>query len=151
MHITEFARQYVAANCPHNPMLMQKVYVTDVSASTLVWKQGEFLVEMYLMFPMAEVVKHSHPFENLAIHWSGKLLGRREAGIGRWLTDKDKGFIGNHLQAGEWHSFSVGDTGSVLYNVSKWDDPSQMDSATVKYIGEPLGPLHAEQLIGSVV
>lgn len=146
MSIREFAERYVKAGCPHNPDLMGQVFLTDVSTSTLVWSEGLFLVEMYLMHPLAVVVPHSHPFENLAVHWGGKLLGRREGSIGNWLTDKDRGRIGNPMKAGDWHAFQVGDTGAVFYNVSRWEDAAQMDSATRKYIGKPLGPTHQKTL-----
>lgn len=142
MSITEFSRNYVALGYPHNSALMNRVFVTDVSTSTLVWEQNNFLVEMYLMHPYAKVVKHTHPFENVSIHYSGKLLGSREGGIGRWLTDSDRGYISNILIPGNWHSFIVGDTGAIFYNVSTWNIPGEKTSATIRYIGEPLGPVH---------
>lgn len=146
MSITEFARRYASLNYPHDHALMRRVYFTDVSTSTLVWREDEFLVELYFMHPLAKVVAHSHPFENLAIHVGGRILGRRSDMIGRWLTDADRGQIGAPLRAGGEHAFDVGDAGAVFYNVSRWDDPAEQDSATVKYIGEPLGPLHASSI-----
>ena len=146
MSIREFAQQYIASGYPHNPQLMRRVYLTDVSTSVLVWDESEYLVEMYLMHPLAVVVPHSHSFENLSIHYSGKLLGQRANVIGNWLTDKDRGSFGKPLQPGDWHGFQVGDTGAVLYNVSRWEDVSLKDSATVRYLGEPLGPKHKESL-----
>lgn len=144
--IREFAAHYVSRNYPHNPALMRRVYLTDVSTSTLVWDEGEFLVEMYLMHPLAVVVPHSHPFENLAIHCAGKLLGRRKGVIGEWLSDRHRGYIGSPLPPGTWHAFDVGSTGAIFYNVSRWDDPAQKESATLRYLGEPLGPLHRQTL-----
>lgn len=146
MSIREFARRYVDLNFPHDPALMRKVYLTDVSTSVLVWEEGEFLVELYLMHPLAVVVPHSHPFENVAIHYAGKMLGRREGSVGQWLSHRHRGHIGNPLAPGEWHAFDVGDTGAIFYNVSRWDDPTQKDSATVRYLGDPLGPLHKQSL-----
>lgn len=142
MSIREFAKRYISLKFPQNPALMRKVYLTDVSTSVLVWEEGQFLVELYLMHPLAVIVPHSHPFENLAIHHSGKMLGRRAGIIGQWLTDKDHGHISNPLQPGDWHSFQVGDTGAVFYNVSRWENLAQRESATIRYTGEPLGPMH---------
>ena len=146
MSIREFARQYVAKDYPHNPQLMRRVYLTDVSTSVLVWDEGDYLVELYFMHPLVTIVPHSHPFENLAVHYSGKILGKREGVIGQWLTDKDRGSFGYSLKQGDWHAFQTGDTGAVLYNISRWDDVSMKDSATVRYLGEPLGPKHQESL-----
>lgn len=146
MSLREFAERYKRLNYPHNPELMRKVYFTDVSTSTLVWADGRFLVEHYLMHPLVEVVPHSHPFDSVTIHVNGKMLGRREGVIGQWLTGRDSGCIGGVLPANAWHAFTTGDTGAVVYVVSEWDDPAEMDSATIKYLGEPLGDLHRQTL-----
>lgn len=146
MSIREFAERYRRLNYPHNPQLMRRVYHTDVSTSVLVWMEDEYLVEYYLMHPLIEVVPHAHPFESTTIHIGGKMLGRREGVIGEWLTDRDKGHIGGIIPSGAWHAFITGDTGAIMYVVSRWDDPAEMDSATVKYIGAPLGPMHAKSL-----
>ena len=110
------------------------------------WDEAEYLVELYFMHPLAIVVPHSHPFENLAIHVGGKMLGRREGVIGSWLTERHCGHISTPLAPGAWHAFDVGDTGAVFYNVSRWTDPALKESATIRYLGEPLGPRHAIQI-----
>ena len=125
---------------------MRQVYLTDVSTSVLVWAEGEYLVEHYLMHPLIEVVPHSHPFESVTVHVAGKLLGRRQGIIGQWLTDRDSGHISNPIAPGVWHAFMTGDTGAVMYVISRWKDPAEQDSATRKYLGEPLGPLHQQTL-----
>jgi len=146
MSVREFAERYKQLGYPHNPALMRQVFLTDVSTSVLVWAEGEFLVEHYLMHPLIEVVPHSHPFESVTVHIAGKLLGRREGVIGQWLTDEHSGHISRTIAPGAWHAFLTGDTGAVMYVVSRWDDPQERDSATRKYIGEPLGPRHQATL-----
>jgi len=146
MPLREFAERYQRLNYPHDHSLMSRVYYTDVSTSTLVWREGEFLVEYYLMHPLVNVVPHAHPFDSVTVHIGGKMLGRRDGVIGHWLTDKDAGHISGVLPKGEQHSFDTGDTGCVVYVISQWDDPAEMDSATVKYLGQPLGPRHASSL-----
>ena len=146
MSIREFAQSYLKAGCPHNPALQGRVYRTDVSTSTLVWQDGEYLVEYYLMHPLIEVVPHSHPFDSVTVHVGGKMLGRREGSLGEWLTDRDRGHVGSVLPANAWHAFMTGDAGAIVYVISRWDDPAEMDSATIKYLGEPLGPMHKATL-----
>lgn len=152
MNITQFAISYKSRNCPHNHKLMNRVVVTDVSSSVLVWSEDEFLVEMYMMHPSTYVVRHSHPFENIALFISGSIQGFREGGATEtpWLTDEQSGHIGQPLPPGKWHEFYVGPKGAVFYNISRWDNPEEKDSAIFKYIGEPLGPIH-KSLIASVV
>lgn len=148
MSIREFAERYKQLGYPTNPALMRQVYLTDVSTSTLVWDEGEFLVEYYLMHPLVDVVAHSHPFESLTIFMGGNLLGRRESFLGRWLNDSHSGLICETLAPRAWHAFQSGARGAVVYSVSRWEDPVEKDSATRKYLGEPLGNLHKLTLEG---
>lgn len=146
MNIQEFARDYKDAGYPSNPGLMRKTYLTDVSTSTLVWDEGEFLVELYFMHPLVKVVPHSHPFESVAIYIGGAIKGRREAAFGDWLNSQSAGDISSTLQIGDWHAFETGADGVVLYSISKWADQAQKESATLRYVGKPLGPVHKATL-----
>lgn len=141
MTLTDFAVFYRTRNCPHDPKLMNRVLVTDVSTSILVWDESEFLVEMYLMHPNTHVKPHSHPFENIILFIAGSLSGRRE-GSKEYKTLDIPTAIGQPLAANLWHEFTVGPTGAVFYNISKWQALEQKDSAILKYEGTPLGPLH---------
>jgi hypothetical protein len=145
MTLTEFAVSYRHRNCPHDPKLMNRVLVTDVSTSILVWCESEFLVEMYLMHPNTHVNPHSHPFENIVLFMAGSLSGRRE-GSEEYKTVDVSTAIGTPLAANLWHEFTVGADGAVFYNISKWDTAEQKDSAILKYQGVPLGPLHENLL-----
>ena len=151
MNITEFAVSYKNRNYPHDYKLMNRVVVTDVSSSVLVWSEEQFLVEMYMMFPSTHVVRHSHPFENLALFINGSIQGFREGGAIEtpWMKTEQHGYIGKPLPPGNWHEFNVGPEGAVFYNISRWENVEEKDSAIFKYIGEPLGPIH-QSLLASV-
>lgn len=131
-----------------NPALMRKVFHTDVSTSTLLWDEGPFLVEMYLMRPNAKVVQHSHPFDNIVIFLNGKMKGTRQGAKqeATWWDERHSEMIGMELPANLWHQFEIGSEGCCFLNVSKWHDMTEKTSATIKYIGQPLGPIHAKQL-----
>jgi hypothetical protein len=147
MDIVNFANKYKKLKFPHNRTISKRVFVTDVSTSILVWDEGPFLVEQYLMHPNKIIVPHSHPFDNLVIFYSGSMIGYREGySTSSWLTDDNYGDVGQVLPSGKWHSFETGKYGAVLYNISYWRDLSEKNSATIKYTGNPLGPLHAEEL-----
>lgn len=147
MDIKTFAQSYKDRGYPHDCKLMSRVIHTDVSTSTLVFSENEYLVELYMMHPNATVVNHSHPFENVALFYSGEITGYREGNSNPiTLTDGNHGHIGNPLPPGKWHGFKVGSNGCVFYNISRWDDVTQKDSAILKYIGTPLGPIHEKIL-----
>ena len=145
MTLTEFAVSYRTRNCPHDPKLMHRVLVTDVSTSTLVWSEKEFLVELYLMHPNTHVNPHSHPFENIILFMGGSLSGKREGSEEYKLIDIPTA-IGQPLAANLCHEFTVGLHGAVFYNISKWEASEQKDSAILKYSGVSLGPIHENLL-----
>lgn len=149
MNIEEFALLYKARNYPINPKLMTKIYLTDVSTSTLVWDEDKFLVEFYLVHPNIKVIPHSHPFDSIIIHNSGELNGGRGNDPTKMvlLTNKDHGRISRVLPAGTNHFFVSSINGASFYSISSWDDQSEKDSATVKYTGAPLGPIHAKSFL----
>lgn len=147
MDIKEFALGYRHRQYPRMPGLMKEIFYTDVSASMLVWSEDCYLVEFYLMFPHSIVNPHSHPFYNLIVFNSGQLSGARDTNPNMvTLTDNDHGRIGNVLSPGEQHWFQTGPKGASFYNVSSWNNPQEQTSATLKYQGLPLGPIHARIL-----
>lgn len=130
--LIDFARRYIDAGFPHDRSLPYGIYCTDCSTSTIVWKSGVFTVEQYLMHPNASVPLHSHPFDTITYIFKGQLDNYTSSSTyPEKITFK-----------GDLHGFKVGSVGAVLYVMSKWDSENEMESATIKYIGEPIGPLH---------
>jgi len=147
MDVKEFAESYKIRKFPFNHELMTRVFYTDISASTLVWSENNFLVEFYLFFPNVYVRPHSHPFINLVLFNSGSLSGARASNPRPLtLTDQDHGRICYPLLPGEEHWFTAGPLGATFYNVSSWSNIEEKDSATLKYGGVPLGPIHKKTL-----
>ena len=146
--IVEFAKRYVAMGFPHNSKRMTQVFCTDTTTSVLVWEENEFMVECYFIHPNVNIPAHAHPFENLAVFYSGLIIGTRK-GFEHTeveLTDKDHGKIGNVLGVGEWHLFKSGPGGAVIYNISRWKHGEEKNSATVAFDGPMMGPIHQKLL-----
>ena len=133
--LIDFAKKYIDAGFPHDRSLEYGIYCTDCSTSTIVWVSGLFTVEQYLMHPNAIVPPHSHPFDTVTYLFKGQLDDYVP------LINKypDKVTFKGHT-----HSFTTGSKGAVLYVISKWDSVNQMESATIKYTGESMGPIHAK-------
>lgn len=149
MHLLEFANWFQQNSYPHDFSLMDRVVVTDVSTSVLVYSKDSFLVELYFMHPDVEVVPHSHPFENCIIFVNGDMTSKREgmpADTQAMLSSANTGDIGGVLKSGLWHAFKTGKNGCVFYNLTKWENIDDKDSAIFAYNGKPLGPLHKQLL-----
>jgi len=122
------------------------VYVTDSSTSTLVYNRFPFTAELYLLHPDVDVVPHSHPCNQLTIFISGSLLGSRNGITGSWLTSTNHGQFGQIGTIKDTHAFKCGPAGAVIYVLSIWEQVDQMESATLRYHGPAMGPIH-EQLL----
>lgn len=153
--LLEFAVWYRDNKFPVEPPADTKVYVTDVSYSSIIFRRGKFQVEQYFMKPNAVVPLHRHDFENITIWMGGQMCGIREgmnepANVGGdEVGDKahsKMGRINRPLMAGEAHAFTVGPQGCILFICELWNKDINPTSATEHYYGEPMGPIHNNTL-----
>jgi hypothetical protein len=144
--LLEFANWFKLNRFPHSATAMKRVYVTDTSTSTLVYNKFPFTAELYLLHPGVDVIPHSHPCDQLTIFISGSLLGSRNGITGSWLTSANHGQLGQINTAKDTHSFNCGQTGAVTYVLSMWEQVDQMESATLRYLGPAMGPIHKQLL-----
>lgn len=132
-----------------------QVFLTDVSASTLVWHEGPVVIELYLMYPNRVTGLHHHPFDNQVIYLHGQMWGHRanlegEGIIEGALFEKLGGppMAGSVVPAGSLHGFRAGPRGAVVYNVQIWPESvSDPLSAALNFLGPTLGPIHDQTLL----
>ena len=127
-----------------------QVFLTDVSASTLVWHEGSVVIELYLMYPNMVTGLHSHPFDNQVIYLHGQMYGHSrdpDSGgiIEGSLFEKTGGppIVGSVVPAGTLHGFRAGPRGAAVYNVQIWPESVRDPlSAALNFLGPSLGPIH---------
>ena len=146
MNLTEFCVWYKSLNYPKNQNPWSgKIFLTDVSSSSIVYAHKNFLVEEYHLFPNCVVPPHSHPFNSITIFLGGNFRGYRVGGSHETYRDydsKDIGSIGSILMAGHEHGASMGELGSSSLVVSEWLDLNKQNSAAIEWYGPPSGPVH---------
>jgi hypothetical protein len=142
---------FISNGCRHMTNIPgNQVFLTDVSASTLVWHEGPVVIELYFMYPNLITGLHSHPFDNQVIYLHGQMYGHRR--------DPDTGGIiegelfeklggapttGAVVAAGVEHGFRAGPRGAVVYNVQIWPESVRDPlSAALNFLGPTLGPIH---------
>lgn len=127
-----------------------KIFVTDMSASTLVWAEDNVIIEHYLLFPDTKVPLHHHPFDNQMIFVSGNMVAYRtseDGGINpvRLSEENDRDRVSGIIPAGKSHGFKVGSSGAIIYNIQIWPNSvTNPISAAIEYIGPGMGPIHEE-------
>lgn len=128
-----------------------RIFLTDHSTSTLVWAEGNVVVEHYFLHPNITTPLHSHPFVNRMIFVFGDLSASRKAPggslIGKNFKDSDINYVSDGLPIGHEHAFKTGPRGAEFYNLQIWpEEVKNPVSAAIEWIGTLMGPLH-EQLI----
>lgn len=148
-NLEEFSAWYRDHGCPLRLPEDARVFETDVSMSMIVFRQGDYQAEMYMMKPNVTVPKHSHPMRQLIL-WIGGWMQAFRQGVdpkpNEHYQTKNSGYISPVLERDNWHAFETTEKGAFLFVTEQWKNNEEKSSATIAYEGTPLGPMHAETL-----
>ena len=153
--LEEFAQWYKDNGFPVRPPFEDLVYVTDISYSYVLFREGQYQAELYLVSPNTSSPEHSHPgVENIVMIWggnvhtvqNGKLLDYSEhykesAENG---TNKLFGMCSKKLTDDQTHALIAGDKGGAFLSLEKWPEGVRPDSVTINWKGEPVDPAHGK-------
>jgi len=150
--IEEFAQWYKENNYPIRPPFGEPIRITDISYSMVLYREGQYQVELYLLKPNSETPPHSHPgVESIGICWTGGLSIEQggeffdsapydfKAPDG---TSTLFGAMGAILPSGASHSLFTKENGGAMLTLEKWPDGITPTSATVNWAGDPVDEGH---------
>ena len=152
--LEDFATWYRDAGFPLMPPYDTKVYVSDITYSTIVFRRGKYQAELYFVAPNSEIAMHTHDHESMFVLLAGSMEGYREGGsgtsrLGKRYTgdgvdgvDPDYGTFADISVIGENHGLRTLEHGCAFYNLERWAENIVPTSAIEAYIGEPMGPIH---------
>lgn len=153
--LEEFAEWYKQNEFPIRPPFGEPVYITDISYSFVLFRQGQYQAELYLVRSNIKSPEHSHPgIENIIMPWGGD-LHKTENGVMHDLSDYYKepgpdginklfGICGENLKGSMTHSIITGDRGGALLSLEKWPKGKKMTSVTIEWDGDPVDVGHAK-------
>jgi hypothetical protein len=152
-NLEEFADWYKAERFPIRPPFEDPIYITDISYSYVLYREGQYQVELYLIKPNSETPDHSHPeIENIIMVWGGDLHTRINGTLLDYPQEynarkKDGtstlfGICGNKLTDKETHAVITGKKGGALLSIEKWPDGVNPTSVTVRWAGNTVGVEH---------
>lgn len=145
--IEEFSSWYKGCGCPLRLPDDACIHKTDVTMSMVVFRQGDYQAELYMIAPRANIPRHSHPMRQV-IMWLGGWLST-------WVQDVDdakpwqtrhQGFLSATVADGQQHAFTTNEKGGLLVVLERWRPDMKKSSATLAYEGEELGPIHLATL-----
>jgi hypothetical protein len=136
--VEEFADWYKSNNYPIRPPFEDPIYVTDISYSYVLFREGQFQVELYLVRPNTSSPEHSHPgVENIVLLWGGD-IGDSENTIFPAVL----GLQGPTIRNGSTHALYAGNKGCAVLSIEKWADGMKPTSVSINWVGDPCGDIH---------
>ena len=151
--VEEFAYWYKDQRFPLRIPPHEPVYKTDNSRSVVVYREGQFQAELYLVKPNTSSPEHSHPgVDSIIVPWGGEFDCTRNgefkdlSGIYSASTSEGTsqafGFITARLDDSHTHALHAYGKGAVFLSIEKWREELEPDSVTVRWDGAPVGEEH---------
>jgi hypothetical protein len=156
-NIDEFTKWYQDNGYPFKPPAGDPIYVTDHTLSSIIFREGRYQVELYLLAPNWITPNHGHPGINHRIIFLNGTVGGSKNGT--FLNDSFEwcdnaredgcnilfGFV-NDFTGDDYHQVYTGHRGGLVAITQEWDEGLIMSSQSVQYIGESIGPEHEHRV-----
>lgn len=153
--LEEFAEWYKNQGFPIRPPFEDPVYTTDISYSYVLYREGQYQAELYLVRPNTSSPEHSHPgVENIIMVWGGDVSFSQE---GKYTdlsehyqeansqgTNKLFGMCGPNLNGTATHALYAGAKGGAFLSLEKWPEDRKPSSVTIHWQGEPVDAEHGK-------
>ena len=142
--VEEFAAWYKASGMPMRPPKEDPIYVTEISYSYVLYREGQYQAELYLVRPHTGSPDHSHPGVNNIIMLLGGDIGTKQNNVTTLIPPGVDvfGLLGQTINSGDTHALHVGERGGAFLSLEKWDDGIKPTSVTIRWDGDTCGDAH---------
>lgn len=143
-----FFSWYKTNRYPLQPPTDGAVFVTDISYSYCLYRNGRFQVEIYLVKPNAQTPEHSHPgVENIIMLMGGDAF----AGVVPPQNNLEAisnvfGMCAPTLKDNNTHAVGTSARGAALLSIEMWPEGVTPTSLAVNWKGDVCGPVHSALL-----
>jgi hypothetical protein len=136
--VEEFAAWYKQNRYPIRPPFEDPIYVTDISYSYVLFREGQFQAEIYLVRPNTASPEHSHPgVDNIVLLWGGDIGSSADT-----IAPAALGVHGQIIKNGSTHALHAGNKGCAVLSLEKWADGMKPTSVSINWVGDPCGDVH---------
>jgi len=153
--LEEFANWYKDNGFPIRPPFEDPVYITDISYSYVLYREGQYQAELYLVRPNTSSPDHSHPgIENIVMVWGGDVSTSQNGkftDLSEYYkepssngTNKLFGMQSEKLTDNGFHALFAGNKGGAFLSLEKWPKDKKMTSVTIEWDGDAVDSSHAE-------
>jgi hypothetical protein len=157
-NVEKFAEWYEKAGYPIRPPQENAIFRTNNASALVLYREGQFQVELYIGDANSVTPEHSHPgVESIIVYLSGE--GTTTVNC---IKEKDPApffdkvnpdgtsilfKVASRIYPQDTHGLTTGNKGFAFYSIEKWDDSIKPTSVTVEWEGETTGDLHNETLL----
>lgn len=151
--VEQFAEWYEENQFPIRPPQHNAIFRTDNASALVLFRQGQFQVELYIGDPNSITPEHSHPgVESIIMFISGEgttTVNEKEVADPRPYFNKvneDGTSIlfkqKLRISPSDSHGLTSYSKGFAFYSIEKWPDNIQPTSVAAHWHGETTGNLH---------
>ena len=155
--LEEFVQWYKDNNYPFRPPFEDPVYVNDNSHSYVLFRQGQYQAELYLVAPNSYVPPHSHPnMENIIVVLGGEMdlrNGKDYYDLTTFFNEpapdgtcKLFGVATPKMTPNTEHEVNILGKGAAFISLERWTNNAKPTSATLRWNGDPVGEMHKAEL-----
>ena len=147
--VEDFAAWYKTNRFPIRPPFEDPIYVTDISYSYVLFREGQFQVELYLVKPNTFSPEHCHPgVENIVMVWGGD-IGTNPTDIvgGEPTQNGTSSLFGARSQViknDATHALHAGEKGCAVISIEKWPEGVTPTSVSIRWRGDTCGDVHTK-------
>jgi hypothetical protein len=155
--LEEFARWYAESGFPFRIPAGDPIYKTDNSRSLVLYREGQFQAELYLIKPNTSSPEHSHPgTESLIVPWGGEFDATQDGefkdasdywkGASAQGTSRMFGVISTRLEDSHTHALHAYAKGAAFLSIEKWRPGLEVNSVTINWNGDPVDEDHRRSI-----
>jgi hypothetical protein len=151
--VEQFAKWYEENNFPIRPPQNNAIFRTNNASALVLFREGQFQVELYIGDPNSTTPEHSHPgVESIIMVLSGRgstTINGVEPADPRPYFDKinaDGTSIlfkqSIRLDPTDSHGLITYDNGFSFFSIEKWPDGVELSSVAAHWHGDTTGDIH---------
>ena len=150
--VNEFKDWWIKNGAPIRPPFKDAVFFTEVAQALVLYRQGIFQVELYMVKPNTSAPSHTHPgVDSCLMYLTGNLEfgdenGKFEnlQGMQHAKADGSHFLLGQNRSLGAIsHSLRCGKEGGAFLSFEKWNNGNPT-SVAENWEGPPVGKEHAK-------
>ena len=151
--VEEFKDWYVDEGFPFLPPQDSSIFRTNNASAVVLYRKGQFQVEMYIADPNSITPEHSHPgVESIIMYISGdgettinsKSIEDPKPYWDMKNLDGSSVLFKQHirLNSDDTHGLTTGPRGFAFFSIEKWPDTINPSSVAAHWNGPTTGDVH---------